>query len=1543
MKKYYGCGQDGHLKRDCPGKKTKANGGGSNSSSNSNRKPRSPPKHKRYHCAFHKDAPNRFCSTWSCPSLKYLQHNERVKLLRENSDCEVCCGDCPKNSCQAKIKRVCGGNKDGRGCGVNHVGHELWCSKAKLCFTISQETIMRSIDDNEDGVLLQVMKIPGLEEDSDPETVLWDSACTGQFVRTNHAIERGFPSQRKQLRVCTLGGDVKEIDGIIYECSIRDLAGNIHTFPAHGLEELTGSLNNMLGEDLMRKLFPEVIGAQKMCVNSRVDYLIGLSKASWQPQRMIKAELGGDFWIWGNVFGNCIGGSHPLVSSHISRSDNLYTVLKVVDSNSIYTESFKIPTCTSFQTKVSPLDSSDFFRSEQLATVVEPKCGSCRCGRCPVPGSRYSFKEESELKLIDDHLHYDKEKGSWVAGYPYLHPPESLKGTKAVAMKSMLATERTLAKNPVWGEKYKDQIKDMVDRGVARIVPVEELSSYEGHINFLPHLAVVNPKSESTPVRICFDASRPQGGGPSLNAILAKGPDCFLNNLASVIIRFRNGVVGIKGDVSKMYNSVMLERRDAFLQCFLWRDLDSSVEPLTYQVVANNIGVKPAGCIATLAFYKSSDHYAEVYPETVRQLKGNSYVDDVGLTAKSIAEALVRVREANEILGHANMKIKKWVFSGDEDLPMDIGDLDGRLPVEDAAAERMLGIVWDPAEDVFRFMVRINLSTLKKKIRSGPDLSKQQLMDNPPNSITRRQYYSQVQSLFDPLGLLSPVLLSAKILLRKTWEDGCEKLGWDDELPPYLVKEMVEFFIELFELENIVFPRSLLPKDQDVVGRPDLVIFSDGSVNAFGSVTYIRWQLKKGGWWSRIVLSKSKIAPKSRLTIPRLELNGAVMSKRLEDFVKGALEYDFQNVYHLVDSSTVLGYLHKQDSKLKPFEGIRVSEIQAAGEFIHGRLHNWSWVEGEINPADWATKPRKVGDLAHEGFWQKGPMFLESDVSEWPIKLDFWTDKLDGELQPKGVMLVLAVLQNLGVTLGSLLEKFSSVEKLIRILAYVLKWRHVVLSEANLGETNILTTDMLKHSRLVWIKFAQSEIEEDLLLSISGEKKTQGKFKRLAPFKDTDDIWRVGIRLREFTPFTHDRKPPALLPRGHQLSRLFMKLAHDKKHGGIADTVTQYRLLGLWSPHAQELAKAVKKDCVICRYVDLKPIGQVMGVLPKRQFTDLVAWDSVELDLFGPILCRSDVNKRCSKKIWGMVVVDTSSGALYCDVVMDYSAEEVIKTIRRFSSLRGWPSSIRSDPGSQLENAAGVLESWWDQLHSDLRSPGNAKSFNWNVSPADSPWRQGRSEVSIKLVKKLLKISVGDIKLTPTELQTALFEIADLCNERPIGLNRTPEADGNFKVLTPNCLLMGRSVNVAPDASNLPDLMKKGDRYLLIQQVTKDFWDRWTSEVTPMKVIRQKWHQSQRNLTPGDIVVVHDTGLIKGKYKLAIVSQIKTSSDGLVRSCQVQYRIPNVKDAGTEYSGGKLITISRSVQRLTLILPVEELRENVIIDDGRVMPEASVS
>ena len=112
-----------------------------------------------------------------------------------------------------------------------------------------------------------------------------------------------------------------------------------------------------------------------------------------------------------------------------------------------------------------------------------------------MPGSRYSFREENELKLIEENIRYDEENGRWIARYPYLFPKDSLMGTKAVAMRSMLSTEKMLQKNPKWGTVYQAQIQDMIDRGVARVVPPAELSAYKGTVNYIPHLAVSNPRS----------------------------------------------------------------------------------------------------------------------------------------------------------------------------------------------------------------------------------------------------------------------------------------------------------------------------------------------------------------------------------------------------------------------------------------------------------------------------------------------------------------------------------------------------------------------------------------------------------------------------------------------------------------------------------------------------------------------------------------------------------------------------------------------------------------------------------------------------------------------------------------------------------------------------------------------------------------------------------------------------------------------------------------------------------------------------------------
>ena len=146
-----------------------------------------------------------------------------------------------------------------------------------------------------------------------------------------------------------------------------------------------------------------------------------------------------------------------------------------------------------------------------------------------------------------------------------------------------------------------------------------------------------------------------------------------------------------------------------------------------------------------------------------------------------------------------------------------------------------------------------------------------------------------------------------------------------------------------------------------------------------------------------------------------------------------------------------------------------------------------------------------------------------------------------------------------------------------------------------------------------------------------------------------------------------------------------------------------------------------------------------------------------------------------------MVLVDENSGAVHCNIVTNYSAQETIKSMRRFAALRGWPVKVFSDPGSQLKNSSGSLQCWWTLMQDHLSSFATGSSFSWEVvSPANSPWRQGKYDVRIKVLRRVITIAVGSTRLTPNELQTVVLEAAHLCNERPIGVHKVPKADGTF-------------------------------------------------------------------------------------------------------------------------------------------------------------------
>ena len=192
--------------------------------------------------------------------------------------------------------------------------------------------------------------------------------------------------------------------------------------------------------------------------------------------------------------------------------------------------------------------------------------------------------------------------------------------------------------------------------------------------------------------------------------------------------------------------------------------------------------------------------------------------------------------------------------------------------------------------------------------------------------MNRRILLSNIQSIFDPLGLLTPILLQAKLLMRETWS-GLDVVGWDDLLPNSQADGWMTFLTALLNLGELRFPRSLWP-EEEVVSLPILIVFTDGSTLAFGTAAYIRWELKKGGFWVRLIMAKSKIAPKNMLSVPRMELNGLVMGNRIKNYILKNSKMKFSKIYQLVDSSTVLGYIHKECGTFNPYEGIRVSEVQ---------------------------------------------------------------------------------------------------------------------------------------------------------------------------------------------------------------------------------------------------------------------------------------------------------------------------------------------------------------------------------------------------------------------------------------------------------------------------------------------------------------------------------------------------------------------------------------------------------------------------------------
>nr|XP_058940528.1 uncharacterized protein LOC131768833 [Pocillopora verrucosa] len=513
---------------------------------------------------------------------------------------------------------------------------------------------------------------------------------------------------------------------------------------------------------------------------------------------------------------------------------------------------------------------------ENLGIECKPKCGGCKCGKCAIGSKNYSLREERELHLIENNLNYDKENKRWIAQYLWVKDPNDLPDNRRVAVVKLISTEKRLAKNKKHAETYELQIQDMLDRNVARKLMPEELATYRGPIHYIFHHEVLKPDSKTTPVRIVFNSSA-NFMGHVLNEYWAKGPD-LLNSLIGILIRFRENEIAFIGDVRKMYHTVYTKELDQHTHRFLWRNMDTTRQPDTYVIQRVSFGDKPSGGIATVVMRKTAEFGHQEFPEATKTIINNSYMDDIIDSVNNKERAKSITRQIESILEKGGFKMKEWIYSDDQ-----LASEETILP---SPTEKVLGITWSPSTDQLQFKVKMSLSPKKKRKTTHPILENS--ISNLLESLTKRAILSQVNSIYDPLGLAGPFTIRAKILMRELWIKE-PNLGWDETIPPDYKRAWSTFFKDMNEINSVINKRCLKPENCE--GDPILVIFSDGSKDAYGACAYIRWHTTDGEYDSQLLLSKNRLAPLKKMSIDRIELCAAVINKRLKQTILNECRY----------------------------------------------------------------------------------------------------------------------------------------------------------------------------------------------------------------------------------------------------------------------------------------------------------------------------------------------------------------------------------------------------------------------------------------------------------------------------------------------------------------------------------------------------------------------------------------------------------------------------------------------------------------------------
>jgi hypothetical protein len=1065
-----------------------------------------------------------------------------------------------------------------------------------------------------------------------------------------------------------------------------------------------------------------------------------------------------------------------------------------------------------------------------------------------------SAEDQLAMKVIAQGTIKTEQK-TFISRMPWKSATPHLPNNREMALRRLHLLEKRLLRAPELYAKYRSAIEEDIRKGYIRELSAEEDEEFSAVKWYLPHWNVIHKKKPDKFRRV-YDCSATYDG-ESLNKQLHKGPN-LLTDLLDIMLRFREYPIALAADINEMYNQIRIPEDDQACLQFLWRN-DTASPVKTYRFCRMLFGDVSAPCRAVYVLKCIAQDGRDRYPNGAKAIKENMYLDDLMASCQSVDSAVTVQKEAICLMEESGFHFKKWASNAPailQAVPEDDRAVDfATAPKGGTVSNPVLGVVWEVDKDCFGFG-RLELGAVT----------------------TKRQILSQVTSLWDPMGFLAPYVLRAKIMIQDLWS---LNVDWDTRVPEDILQKWRQWTQELQSLHEVKVVRSLTPLRLEEPSEFSLQVFCDASQKAYATVVYARSAYENGEIYCRFVIAKVKVAPKKPpITIPRLELNAAVLAARIAVKVCSALTRLIHSVDLWSDSMIVLNWLNRKTINETAYVINRISAIEESLQLLRNTRNDikvqWRHLSSENNVSDDSTRGLHLFEMVDEKKcrFHNGPDFVKQPREDWPTpllvvtpcqgKLETWTTAVQNSEKPFD------------------LERYSSFLKAQRVAAFVLRFLHNCKTKNNKRRGSLQVTEYaLAESALL-----RQDQQHRIIVSFSEMQKggahKQQWLLRLNPMI-VDGLIRVGGRLGKATLMEYSRKHPVILDGTGRLAFLIVRDFHQRYgHAGQQFIMNAVRE-EYWILKLSWLVKKVKSRCVVCRKREARVEHPQMAELPQSRVEPTLPFVKCGVDYFGPFLVKRG---RSTEKAWGVIFTCFSTRAVHLELAESLATEAFINAFRRFTCRRGEVMDVWSDNGTNFVGAERELKTEIAKLKSSgVAEVLATRSVNWHFNPPAASHFGGAWERLIRSIRKALHAVMKGREMKYAVLETALIEVEALLNSRPISKVSMDAAD--MSALTPGHFLILRPYVARPFAVTQDREVSSRNAWKCAQALVNMFWKRWLREYVPNLRELPKWRDVRNNIKQGDVVLLIDSSTQRGKWPLGIIDKVFPGTDGIVRVVDV--------------------------------------------------------